>query len=224
MCDCYWTYCKECKEVLPVHIGDFCMPREDIEVYCANHLPEKDVVVYELIEDAYYREEEFEILEGHIPGWKMGVRYLKEPPQKYGLSATEPNIGAEHIAEVRFDNGKRKYFPQSMSEKLFSTKLQAIRFIIKDLIQREKRLKKETQYKEFITWVKKDKELWKQALNYEKKKLLAKRCFRNLGTIKEVKEDQWNVYSLKTLEYAMFLGYLEGKSLPIQYIYRSQKR
>ena len=51
MCDCYWEKCKRCDTRLPVHIGDFCMGRDKISLYCGSHLPAKDIVIYELIED-----------------------------------------------------------------------------------------------------------------------------------------------------------------------------
>lgn len=41
MCDCYWPSCevKGCDVVVPVHIGDFNYPREDVRVWCGKHIP-----------------------------------------------------------------------------------------------------------------------------------------------------------------------------------------
>jgi hypothetical protein len=41
MCDCYWSRCEEtpCRTIVPVHIGDFCVPRERVHVRCWRHKP-----------------------------------------------------------------------------------------------------------------------------------------------------------------------------------------
>jgi hypothetical protein len=39
MCDCYEHKCKICNNEVPIHIGDFAFPREDVEVWCHQHLP-----------------------------------------------------------------------------------------------------------------------------------------------------------------------------------------
>jgi hypothetical protein len=39
MCDCYWPKCEICDETIPVHIGDFRYPREDVKVWCGKHIP-----------------------------------------------------------------------------------------------------------------------------------------------------------------------------------------
>jgi hypothetical protein len=39
MCDCYSAKCEECDRELPVHIGDFSTPRENVLVRCKKHKP-----------------------------------------------------------------------------------------------------------------------------------------------------------------------------------------
>jgi len=38
MCDCYDHKCLLCDETVPVHIGDYAYPREDVEVLCKAHI------------------------------------------------------------------------------------------------------------------------------------------------------------------------------------------
>ena len=42
MCDCYSAQCEACDEMLPVHIGDFIVPRETVQVRCDKHRPPAD--------------------------------------------------------------------------------------------------------------------------------------------------------------------------------------
>ena len=46
MCDCYYHKCKECDITLPVHLGDYDTEREEIEVFCKDHIPEYNVRVF----------------------------------------------------------------------------------------------------------------------------------------------------------------------------------
>ncbi len=39
MCDCYNHKCANCDERIPMHIGDFCLERGEIDVYCSRHIP-----------------------------------------------------------------------------------------------------------------------------------------------------------------------------------------
>jgi len=38
MCDCFMPKCHLCETRLPLHISDFCTPRENVEVYCPQHV------------------------------------------------------------------------------------------------------------------------------------------------------------------------------------------
>ena len=43
MCDCYQHKCddKKCNEYIPIHIGDFCTDRDNLEVLCPRHMPKR---------------------------------------------------------------------------------------------------------------------------------------------------------------------------------------
>ena len=51
MCNCYFHKCEECKEELPIHIGDFRYDPKELLVWCAGHLPRKMATVFTLTED-----------------------------------------------------------------------------------------------------------------------------------------------------------------------------
>ena len=71
MCDCYWPKCSAegCNKTIPVHIGDYRFPREDVEVWCEKHIPaEPGVEVSEMKED------EFEGIDEYPVGTRFGLR------------------------------------------------------------------------------------------------------------------------------------------------------
>jgi len=41
MCDCYYHRCNhgDCTQTIYIHLGDFETERDEIEVFCATHLP-----------------------------------------------------------------------------------------------------------------------------------------------------------------------------------------
>jgi len=98
MCDCYGHPCCECGELLPVHIEDFCMGREEVLLYCGTHLPDRNVVVYTITES-----EDEPDGPDEVEGFQMGVRYLVSPPEKYGLNAVGINGGPCDVEVRRVD-------------------------------------------------------------------------------------------------------------------------
>lgn len=48
MCDCYDTKCsgRGCKIWIPIHITDFCLPRDSFKAYCEKHIPKKGGIIY----------------------------------------------------------------------------------------------------------------------------------------------------------------------------------
>jgi len=94
VCDCYDAECSYpgCSILMPVHIADFCMERDEIEVFCWNHLPEPgpNVIVYRADQnigeyDWWDRDWDDTYDPDHCTPttrdqWAMGVRYLVDPP------------------------------------------------------------------------------------------------------------------------------------------------
>lgn len=49
MCDCYVHKCEHCDWMVPMHLEDFSTERDEIQVFCEDHLPENmtDGMVWE---------------------------------------------------------------------------------------------------------------------------------------------------------------------------------
>ncbi len=140
MCDCYYTKCEICKRrLLPVHISDFCMSRDDVRIYCQKHIPKKDIVIHKLIEDENYSAEDFFSQRKERrkytecrSGWKMGVRYLKKPPKEYGYTAVTPNVACDFITK-RITKSKKIFWTTEWIRKNHNNEIKAIRGTIKRL-------------------------------------------------------------------------------------------
>lgn len=135
MCDCYWVKCEVCKKgLIPVHIADFCMSRDDIKIYCRDHVPSKDVVVHKIIEDEYRYPEGTSFKKTkrieHRAGWRMGVRYIKNPPPEYGYTAITPNVGQEHIAKA-ITKSKKSYWATEWTKGKHNAEVNAVKETIK---------------------------------------------------------------------------------------------
>lgn len=73
MCDCYYHKCKDCEKEIPIHLGDFVTRRDEIEVFCNDHIPDKDVRVFIM------RKPEKDEIVGRFPkGYMIGIRDITE--------------------------------------------------------------------------------------------------------------------------------------------------
>ena len=101
MCDICGLKCerKDCTEVLCVHIGDFCVEREQVKVRCPQHPPRKGngwVVFHGVFDD----------MEGEEPG-QRGDWYMKlegEEPAGYGIGESGdivPNLDWQDESTMR---------------------------------------------------------------------------------------------------------------------------
>ncbi len=136
MCDCYDTVCAVCKkEIIPVHITDFCIPRDHMKIYCQKHIPQKDVVIHKIVEDEYHYKSELSLMgKKRNPieyplGWRMGVRYLKKPPSKHGFHAVTPNVCAQHIGNVIPKQGN-PFWITEWTERNYNTEIEAVEAMI----------------------------------------------------------------------------------------------
>jgi hypothetical protein len=76
MCDCYEAKCsgEGCNIIIPIHIADFCTPRENIKAYCKKHVT-KNCMVFELSKG--YKEKSFwNTLLSFPKGYKFGFEVL----------------------------------------------------------------------------------------------------------------------------------------------------
>ena len=159
MCDCYWPKCQRCGEHVPLHISDYCMGRDEVEVFCHRHLPKRNVVVYELVSEAfqpsYGRGDDFY----HDPpkGWRMGVRYKTRPPRDYGLQAAEPNVSSAYLAEYRNRSGRPAFFTHTVPT-LHRTERTAVEAALRDVAQRRERFGDDAALR---PWFEADERLWR---------------------------------------------------------------
>ncbi|MBT4504207.1 MAG: hypothetical protein HOC74_41155 [Gemmatimonadetes bacterium] len=135
------------------------MPREDISVFCADHLPRKNVVVYEIVGESFqpgfgsgndfYREP--------TKGWRMGVRYKRRPPPGYGLQAAEPNVGTTYLAEYRTKGGGHYYFT-TYGNTRYRTEHATIQDALRNIEQRRARCVEERP--SLQDWFDRDQRVW----------------------------------------------------------------
>lgn len=96
MCDCYAPKCEKCDERIPVHIEDFNYPREDIQVFCKDHMPTERVTVWMLTGD-----DDFCDLKA---GWTCGIR-LQDGNIEPDSVGVYPNMNAAWMVRKFKDNG-----------------------------------------------------------------------------------------------------------------------
>lgn len=88
MCDCYDHKCDVCGTGIPIHIGDFNYPREDVEAWCNHHAkPGPGIEVFRQTENVFYDKD------NHYPkGSKIAIR-LKGGTLRPSDEDVEPNTG-----------------------------------------------------------------------------------------------------------------------------------
>ena len=95
------------------------MKREDYITYCGDCIPDKYVVVYTTVEKCS--------VDKTPSGYKMGIRYRRNPPKKYGTTAVTPNIAARWVGCRIDDQRKQKWFT-SRSNRMFGSREKAEAF------------------------------------------------------------------------------------------------
>jgi hypothetical protein len=96
MCDIYMHPCKVCKEEIEMHLGDWNTSADEIEVYCKNHIPEHDVVIWDSDE---INKQKAPLSEIYTNG-RVGVRALTENA-KLNKECNHPNAFNAEIVEER---------------------------------------------------------------------------------------------------------------------------
>lgn len=92
MCDIYEAKCSNprCSRVTSMHLADWAIPRESVEVFCYKHLPKTDVAIHTATE------KQFLLRTGSI--W--GVRFRESIPEGYDYEAFGPNWGIRETVKV----------------------------------------------------------------------------------------------------------------------------
>lgn len=107
MCDCYDEKCNYpgCNNRMSVHISDFCIPREEVGVFCRKHIPEDhNVFVFTAQKNDHYHKIK--------RGWKMGVVITGKIPRGYGYDGkldepVSPNYGIDFNVQTIKARGKK---------------------------------------------------------------------------------------------------------------------
>ena len=187
MCDCYWPTCERCSTRIPLHIADFCMSREDISVFCPDHLPRRNVVVYEIVGEAFRPGSDWSDDFYHDPpkGWRMGVRYKRRPPTGYGLQAAEPNIGTDYLAEYRTKSGGRYFFTTHSSAR-HRTENAATRDALRNIEQRRARCVEERP--SLQDWFDRDQRVWEAMKAQCELRTHVEKIALNLPLVRQLRE------------------------------------
>jgi len=94
MCDIYYAKCKGCDAQIDMHLEDFATARKEVEVFCGEHIPDKDVRVFEMTgpkgKYASFRK-----------GTRIGVRSLTKNAKKHA-QGNHPNT-AQSMSVVVID-------------------------------------------------------------------------------------------------------------------------
>ena len=86
MCDCYFQKCEKCALMFYIHLADFELDREEIQVFCEKHIPEENVAIQEILEAGEGAGREWKV------GDRVGFRYARLV-EGYNLDEFALNIG-----------------------------------------------------------------------------------------------------------------------------------
>lgn len=96
MCYIYCAECKVCNKPIEMHLGDYDTDENEIEVFCSEHIPESNIVVWSdnkgMSTHGEWEIKEFSTL--------YGVRALTDNARK-NKDKNHPNISRCEISEER---------------------------------------------------------------------------------------------------------------------------
>ncbi len=98
MCNIYDHPCKICKQNIEIHLGDDLTSPLEIEVFCKNHIPSNNVVIWNNIK-GYDRRGKVSLKKIYTNS-KVGVRALTENAKNHKMT-NHPNCHNCKIVEER---------------------------------------------------------------------------------------------------------------------------
>ncbi len=98
MCEIYTTECSLCKKLIEMHLGDYETKQHEVEVFCNEHIPLVNVVVWKG-KDCWHSMKLHEQLMIGNP-ITVGVRSLTENARK-NKDMNHPNLFSCDIVEER---------------------------------------------------------------------------------------------------------------------------
>lgn len=98
MCDIYFAPCKVCGRIIPMHLGDYETERNEVDVFCSEHIPLNDVTVWNC-KELWFSEKKLEYFICGNP-IRIGIRYLTGNAVD-NKDMNNPNYGEAEIIEER---------------------------------------------------------------------------------------------------------------------------
>ncbi len=98
MCDIQDLYCKVCKTPIEIHLGDYETSPSEIEVFCKDHIPKENIVIWK--STSMGRRRGVQSLRDKNTYSKVGIRALTENA-KMNKDINYPNTGKSEIFEEK---------------------------------------------------------------------------------------------------------------------------
>lgn len=89
MCDCYDAKCKLCDYRIPIHLGDWETPRDEVEIFCHRHIPEDNARVFQMSKKSSRSPGDLK------RGEKVAIRALTSRAKK-NKNINHPNVGQDY--------------------------------------------------------------------------------------------------------------------------------
>ena len=93
MCRIYAAKCMKCPRLIQIHLADFKLEPEDVQVFCRRHLPKADVVIHTVSQGG---RDDWPIRKGS----RFGFRFLRALPVGYGWDDFCPNLFSQTQIQV----------------------------------------------------------------------------------------------------------------------------
>lgn len=100
MCDIYEAPCKECGALIEIHLEGYNTARNEVAVFCYNHIPQENVVVWKCKRNKDSRSKKAWVMFPAKKEFLIGVRALTENAKEH-RSGNSPNLAKSDIVEMR---------------------------------------------------------------------------------------------------------------------------
>ena len=99
MCHIYNAECSVCNKIIDMHLGDYLTDESEVEVFCSEHIPDTNVVVWKGKDCWYSKTRQEYLMCGN--SIKVGVRLLTDNARKH-KDMNHPNLFKCDIVEDEF--------------------------------------------------------------------------------------------------------------------------
>ncbi len=98
MCEIYTAKCSKCNKKIEMHLGDYETNQSEVEVFCNEHIPSNDVVIWQGKKSWYSTTLQDHLMIGNPI--TVGVRALTENARR-NKDMNSPNISCDIIKEMK---------------------------------------------------------------------------------------------------------------------------